>query len=223
MGREAPVTVGRQMTTDRPEQRILVLFAHPALEKSRLNLRLGEAVRNLPGVTFRDLYELYPDFDVDISREQEVLESHDVIVLQHPFFWYSIPALLKEWLDLVLEHGWAYGSAGTALAGKRAMSAVTTGGREDAYAPGGYNGHTMGEFLVPIRQTFSLCGVDYLPPFVVHGAHGMSQRRILEHAAEYRGVVKGLRDGMVDLDAAREHPRLNWRLDDILGPTEGAG
>lgn len=211
------------MTGNRSEQRILVLFAHPALEKSRLNRRLGDAVRSLPGVTFRDLYELYPDFDIDVSREQELLEAHDVIVLQHPFFWYSMPALLKEWLDLVLQHGWAYGSEGTALVGKRALSVVTTGALEEAYTPGGNNGFTMREFLVPIQQSFGLCGVDYLPPFVVHGALGMEERAILEHAADYRRVVEGLRVGVVDPEAAREHPRLNWRLDEVLDTTEGAG
>ena len=101
--------------------RVLILFAHPALEKSRVNRRLSAAVSSLPGVTFHDLYEAYPDFDVDVRREQELLGSHDLVVLQHPFFWYSIPPLLKQWIDLVLEHGWAYGSEGKALVGKEAV------------------------------------------------------------------------------------------------------
>lgn len=210
------------MTDSRADSRVLVLFAHPALEKSRLNRRLGDAVRNLPGVTFRDLYELYPEFDIDVPREQELLEAHDLIVLQHPFFWYSTPALLKEWVDLVLVHGWAFGSTGTALAGKRALTAVTTGGAESAYAAGGYNRFTMRQFLAPIEQTFALCGVEYLPPFVVHGAHGMTEPEILAHADEYRGVIEGLRDGELDPAAAREHPRLNWRLEDLSASTGGS-
>ena len=66
----------------------------------------------LRGVTFHDLYELYPDFDVQVEQEQELLISHDMIILQHPFYWYSCPPLLKQWIDLVLEHGWAYGKEG---------------------------------------------------------------------------------------------------------------
>ena len=81
---------------------ILILFGHPAYDRSRVQRRLAEAVSDLPGVTFHDLYELYPDFDVDVPREQELLSAHDAIVLQHPFFWYSTPALVKEWEDLVL-------------------------------------------------------------------------------------------------------------------------
>ena len=114
-------------------RKVLILFAHPALEKSRVNQRLIEAVRDLPGVTFHDLYQLYPDLDIDVAREQELLVEHDVIVMQHPLFWYSTPAMLKEWQDLVLEHGWAYGHDGTALHGKILLTATTAGGSETAY------------------------------------------------------------------------------------------
>ncbi len=98
--------------------RVLILFAHPALEKSRVNRRLAEAVQSLPGVTFNDLYQHYPDLDIDVEREQQLLVAHDVVVMQHPFYWYSSPAIIKEWQDLVLEFGFAYGPGGTALEGK---------------------------------------------------------------------------------------------------------
>ena len=182
------------------EHRVLVLFAHPALEKSRVNHRLAAAIRTLPGVTFHDLYEEYPDFGVDVRREQALLMEHEVLVLQHPFFWYSVPPLLKQWIDLVLEHGWAYGSEGTALAGKRLLSVISTGGREDAYRPGGHNRFTMGELLAPIEQTFVLCGMEYLPPMVVHGAHGMTTAEIEAHAERYRRALEALRDGRPSLE-----------------------
>jgi len=99
--------------------RILILFAHPALQKSRVNRVLAGEVRDLDGVAFNDLYERYPEFDIDVTYEQGLLLSHDVIVFHHPFFWYSTPSLLKEWQDLVLAHGWAYGREGTALRDQR--------------------------------------------------------------------------------------------------------
>ena len=175
-------------------QRILILFAHPALEKSRVNRRLAAAVESLPGVTFHDLYEAYPDFDIDIRREQALLEAHDLLVLQHPFFWYSVPPFLKQWIDLVLEHGWAYGSEGTALGGKRVLSAISTGGGEEAYRAGGHNRFTMRELLAPIEQTFVLCGMEYLPPFVAHGAHGMTAEQI-DLRRRYRRMIEALREG----------------------------
>ena len=67
-------------------RRILILFAHPAREKSRVNRVLSAAVRDLPGVTFHDLYEAYPDFGIDVEREQKLLLEHDVVVFHHPFF-----------------------------------------------------------------------------------------------------------------------------------------
>lgn len=196
--------------------KVLILFAHPALEKSRVNRRLVEAVRALDGVTFHDLYQAYPDFDIDVEHEQRLLAGHDVVVLQHPLLWYSTPALVKEWEDLVLEHGWAYGRGGTALRGKTLLTAATAGGGEEAYRRGGYNHYTIREFLAPIERTAVLCGMHCLPPFIVHGTHALDEPRIERHAADYRRVIEALRDGRLDREAARGRERLNADLDAVL-------
>lgn len=83
----------------------VVLFAHPAEEASRTGAMLADKVEGMNGVSVRRLYDLYPDFDVHVEQEQAAWDAADVIVLQHPFYWYSSPALLKEYLDVVLEHG----------------------------------------------------------------------------------------------------------------------
>ncbi len=199
-----------------PAAPVLILFAHPALEKSRVNRVLVSAVRDLPGVTVHDLYEAYPDFHVHVEREQELLLAHNVVVLQHPFFWYSTPALVKEWEDLVLQHGWAYGTGGTALHGKTLVSAITTGGREESYCEEGSNCYTIRQLLAPIEQTAHLCGMRYLPPIVVHGTLGMERPEMERHAADYRRLVEGLRDGAVDPAAVADLPRLNADLDALL-------
>jgi glutathione-regulated potassium-efflux system ancillary protein KefG len=184
--------------------RVLIVFAHPVLERSRVNRRLMEAVQDLPGVTIDDLYETYPTLAIDVRREQALLAEHDVIVLQHPFYWYSAPAIVKEWLDLVLEHGWAYGQGGTALRGKVTFNAVTTGGGVDAYQHAGYNRFTMRELLAPFDQTAYLCGMRYLAPFVVHGALRLvGDRDIAPRATDYRRLIEALRDDQVDLDRAQ--------------------
>ena len=97
--------------------RILILYAHPTHRRSKVNRRLIEAARTVPNVLVHDLYETYPDFYIDVEYEQRMLADADLVVFQHPIQWYSMPALLKEWVDLVLELGWAYGSGGTALKG----------------------------------------------------------------------------------------------------------
>ncbi len=196
--------------------RILVLFAHPALEKSRVNRVMIEGLRDLEGVTVHDLYEAYPDFGIDVAREQRLLLENDLIVLQHPLFWYSTPAILKEWQDLVLEHGWAYGSDGGALAGKLWLNAITTGGREVAYAADGHNRFTIRELLRPLEQTARLCGMEFLPPFGVHGTLGMRTDEIQVHADEYRRLLVAFRDGQVDVESARTAKRLNADLDSII-------
>ncbi|MEZ4266991.1 MAG: NAD(P)H-dependent oxidoreductase [Myxococcota bacterium] len=174
---------------------VLILLAHPALERSRLNRRLAEQVRGLDGVTLHDLYEAYPDFSIDVPREQALLLEHDTVVFQHPMFWYSTPAMLKEWQDLVLQHGWAYGSAGTALAGKRLLCALTTGAQREAYTPEGFHGCTIDELLRPLERTARLCGMRWLTPFVTHGALRMSAEDVEAAALRWRGRVEALRDG----------------------------
>jgi len=202
-------------------RKVLVLFAHPAFERSRVNRRLVEAVRSLPGVTLHDLYQLYPDFDIDVRTEQQLLEAHDAIVLQHPFYWYSTPALIKEWEDLVLEHGWAYGSGGTALRGKTLLTATTAGGSEEAYCRTGHNRFTIRELLAPIEQTAALCGMTYLPPFVVYGTHSLDRTQIDRYADDYRRIVEALRDGTLDTEAASGLTCLNADLDAVLRTPQG--
>jgi glutathione-regulated potassium-efflux system ancillary protein KefG len=181
---------------------VLIQFAHPALEKSRVNRVLLDAAQGLPGVTVNDLYEAYPDFDVDVDREQELLLRHDFILLHHPFYWYSAPALVKQWEDLVLEHGWAYGREGTALRGKYLMNVVTTGGRAEAYQPEGHNRFTIRQFLAPFEQTARLCKMSYLPPFVVHGTHRLNEAGIEAAAERYRALLTQLAAGFVPAEHA---------------------
>lgn len=198
--------------------RVLILFAHPVLEKSRVNRPLAAAVRSLAGITFHDLYEAYPDFDVDVGREQKLLTGHDAVVFQHPFYWYSTPALVKQWEDLVLEHGWAYGTGGIALHGKIWLTAITTGGGEAAYRPDGRNRVTIPQLLAPLEQTARLCGMRFLPPFVVHGTHRLDAAAIDRAAVEYRRTIEALRDDRLDLAAAEGQSRLNANLDAVIRP-----
>jgi glutathione-regulated potassium-efflux system ancillary protein KefG len=195
--------------------KVLLLFAHPALEKSRINRRLLQAARDVPGVTVQDLYETYPDLNIDVQREQALLAEHDAILFQHPFYWYSTPAILKQWQDLVLELGWAYGKGGTALTGKVTFNVVSAGGPEVAYHRGGYNVFTVRELLAPWEATARLCHMRYLPPFVIFGALRFGGPAEVEpHAAAYRHLLRGLVDDRFDLDRAAA-------LDHMTTPLEG--
>jgi glutathione-regulated potassium-efflux system ancillary protein KefG len=191
------------------QQKILILFAHPALEKSRVNKHLTDAVKDMDGVYFHDLYQVYPDLHIDIEREQELLAEHDIIIFHHPFFWYSTPAILKQWQDLVLEHGWAYGSQGNALQGKIFLNVITTGGAEIAYHTEGRNHFTVRQLLAPIEQTANLCKMIYLAPFLVHGTHSITTEEIVRYQDDYRELLAAFRESRIDIDLARRIDRIN--------------
>ena len=189
--------------------RVLVLFAHPALEKSRVHRRLIDALPDDERLTFHDLYEAYPRLDVDVAREQELLSEHDVVVFQHPFYWYSTPPMLKQWQDLVLEHGWAYGSRGTHLHGKALLPALSAGGSSEAYCRQGYNHFTIRELLAPVEQTARLCGMRFLPPFVVFGTHRLGPDDLSTASARYGALLRGLMDERLEGETLDELPTLN--------------
>lgn len=107
--------------------KVLLLYAHPESQDSVANRVLLKPATQLSNVTVHDLYAHYPDFFIDIPREQALLREHEVIVFQHPLYTYSCPALLKEWLDRVLSRGFASGPGGNQLAGKYWRSVITTG------------------------------------------------------------------------------------------------
>jgi glutathione-regulated potassium-efflux system ancillary protein KefG len=198
-------------------RRILILFAHPVLERSRVNRRLLAAVRDISGVTVHDLYDAYPTLYIDTKREQRLLVEHDVIVFQHPFYWYSTPAILKEWQDLVLEHGWAYGHGGTQLRGKITLNAITTGGPASAYRREGYNRFTIRELLAPWDQTAHLCGMRFLAPFAVNASLRLSSDDdLVAHRAAYRALLEALRDDRLDLDRAAAADNLASALPSLV-------
>lgn len=198
-------------------KKILINFAHPAKGRSNINSQLRAAVENLDGVTINDLYANYPDFFIDVAREQTLCESHDVIIFQHPFYWYSTPAIVKEWLDLVLEHGWAYGKTGTALKGKWFFQAITAGGDATTYHAQGANQFTLGELTSPMRATAHLCLMDWLPPFAVMGVHrGLPLAQVSNHAEDYRRVVMAIRDDLFNKDKAQQNEFLNSHLDETI-------
>ncbi len=164
---------------------VALIYAHPYAERSLANRELLAATDDLAFVERRALYDLYPDFDIDGDVERERLAHVDLIVLQHPVYWYSMPALMKLWIDDVLSLGWAYGDGGRALAGKRLQWVVTTGGDVKAYAADGPHGHPFEAFIAPMMQTARFCSMEWLEPIVVHDAHA-DQARVAAAGQRYR-------------------------------------
>ena len=201
----------------------LLLFAHPRADRSEANRPLIDAARSVSGVTTVDLYAEYPTFEIDIDREQQRLIDHDALVLQHPLYWYSVPAILKEWQDLVLEHGWAYGQDGHALDGKIAFNVVTAGAQRDAYTDAGANGVELRGLLAPIEKTFALCRMRYLAPFALFGAgRAAEEGRLATHVADYTRLLAALVEDRIDLAGAEAALALSDDLDRIIAPEEAS-
>ena len=163
---------------------ILVIAAHPHMEHSRVTRSLLQAAAAAgPRVAVRDLYALYPDYFIDVAAERAALADAALVVWLHPVHWYSMPPMLKLWLDEVFGFGWAYGPGGRALAGKDLWLACSTGGPAASYRPDGYNRYFFDAFLYPYEQTAALVGMRWLPPLVLHGAHHADTATIQAHAA----------------------------------------
>jgi len=166
--------------------KILIIFAHPSPQQSRVNRPLLEEVQSTPEIEIVDLYEEYPDFYIDTSREQQRLVAADLIVFHHPFYWYSAPAILKHWQDQVLEERFALREGGFALKGKKLMSMVTVGHSKQSYQLDGYDRFPIETFLLPYEQMAFHCGMQYLAPFVVYSAHRVTESEIKVQARNYR-------------------------------------
>jgi glutathione-regulated potassium-efflux system ancillary protein KefF len=171
---------------------LVIISAHPYPDRSRANRILLAAVEDLAGVEIRSLYDLYPGFDIDVQSEQQALAGAEIIVWQHPIYWYSPPGLLKHWFDKVLARGWAYGEGGTALRGKRCLWVATTGAEPDAYRPEGMHGHPFQAFVPVVEQTARFCGMAWEPPIVLHGVHRARTSVLERAAADYRARLAEL-------------------------------
>ena len=182
---------------------LIVYYAHPGHKYSHANCELQRVASQVDGITFVDLYRDYPRFDIDVDIEQQRLLDHDVVLFQFPMFWYSTPSILKEWQDLVLEHGFAYGSGGDKLEDKRMLLAITAAGPEEAYSAGGYQHYPIRDFLRPLEQTARLCCMTFSAPYVLYGALRAPQDGRLEHHVEgYRRLLCAIRDDHYDWGAA---------------------
>jgi len=174
------------------QSRILIVYAHRQPAASRINRALFDTTGTLPNVTRHDLMSRYPDFRIDVAEEQRLLQEHDAIVLQFPFYWYSTPAVLKEWQDAVLAYGFAYGNGGDKLRGKKLMVATTTGGPAEAYQAGGYNQYTLSELLRPLQATANLAGMQYQPIFSVSGVMALDAAGIDRAQSAYYARLSSL-------------------------------
>jgi glutathione-regulated potassium-efflux system ancillary protein KefF len=166
---------------------ILVIAAHPQLADSRVTRQLLHKLASLDPqrVVVHDLYARYPDYFIDVAAEQKALVEARLVVWLHPIHWYSMPPMMKLWLDDVFAFGWAYGPGGDQVRGRDLWLVASTGGPEEAYRPDGYNRYFFDAFMHPYDQTAALVGMRWLPPLVLHGAHRVTDAEVQAHAVVF--------------------------------------
>ena len=170
---------------------VLINLVHSDIDSSKVNKILADFASKESNVTINNLYEKYPDFKIDVQKEQKLLLENDVIIFQFPMYWLSSPALLKEWLDVVLSYNFAYGE-NYKLEGKKFAIAVSTGSGTAQYSSTGSNKHTVEEFLTPFVGTASYIKMNYQNPFVTYETFVISDEKLEESAKNYVEYIKNL-------------------------------
>ncbi|MGP7815629.1 NAD(P)H-dependent oxidoreductase [Niallia sp. 01092] len=163
----------------------LVLVFHPNLTASRVNRLLTEEMEKQNSVTVHRVYETYSDEKIDVAAEQRLLEKHDRIVIQFPFYWYSTPSLLKKWEDVVFSYGWAFGSNGNKLYGKELLIAVSIGAAKESYSLDGNFKYTVPELLRPLQATSNMIGTSFLTPYILYRVNQLSDEQLEQSAKDY--------------------------------------
>lgn len=172
----------------------LIILAHPNINDSKVNKRWREELlRHSDEITVHELYKEYPDWKIDVEQEQQMLESYDTVIFQFPLYWYNCPPLFKKWMDDVFTYGWAYGSKGKKLKGKKIGVAISIGSKEDEYQPTGLISYTVDEIITPFKATVKYVGATILPHFAVFGtAFQLSDEEIHRSAKEYMDYIRQL-------------------------------
>jgi glutathione-regulated potassium-efflux system ancillary protein KefG len=198
-----------QKTATMSINKILILFFHPLFEKSCVNKALVQNIPSSKHITFHDLYEEYPNFDIDVKQEQLLLANHDIIIWHHPMYWYNCPPLMKQWMDMVLEYGWAYGKKGNMLKNKIIFQVITTGGDRESFCEMGNDRNRIVNLLESFTQTATVCNMEYLPPFVVHGTYKMKRDDCANKGLIYGRLLDYLVKNNLEISEIASHEYLN--------------
>ena len=164
----------------------LVILVHPDMENSRINKSWKEELEKYPDkITIHELYKKYPDWNIDIKKEQELILKHDNIIFEFPLYWYSSPPILKKWLDDVLSFNWAYGNE-YRLKGKNIGFAVSVGGPETEYSKTGSVKFSMNEILIPFEATVEYIKANLISHYILFDAtESLSEEKFLESTKNY--------------------------------------
>lgn len=198
-------------------KKVLIIMAHPSISQSTINNPMFRLARQIENVTCIVLYAQYPNFRINAQHEQKLLLEHDVIIFQFPIYWYSTPSLLKEWQDVVLTHGFAYGSTGNALYNKQFLCAVSAGGSQKSYRSSGMFQYNLRSALSPLEMTCNLVGMDFIPPFALYSAAAsVNNGALTQHLQQWRQLILALTQDRFDIRKAQKYEFINNKMNNLI-------
>lgn len=138
----------------------LFIAGNPQADRSAFLAAIQPSIQ-ARGVEWIALADETTDGKFDVPGFQARLAQASTIILHFPLYWYSPPALVKQWLDSILTSGWAFPGATSKLRGKTLLLSVTTGSPLSTFQPDGSNGSTLEELLLPLERTAAYCGMNW--------------------------------------------------------------
>lgn len=167
----------------------LVVVGHPELADSASQTFFRAAANSLTGVVWHPLGVVF-----DRTTERQALWAADRVILQFPLYWYSAPAILKRWLDLVWDTD-LLGPAGDRLADKQLGLVVTTGRALREFQPGESQEYTLPELLRPFQALARAAQMAYLPPFTIGQFAHLADRQRQVLLINYQQYLTAARPG----------------------------
>lgn len=167
----------------------LVIISHPEISESGSQQFLLSSIPESESVKVHHLEGAYPDSQIDVAAEQQLLKQFDRILFQFPFYWYSSPPMLKQWQDEVLTYGFAYGKNGHALSGKEFGLVLSVGIKESEYQAGGKEVFSINELTKPFQAVAVKTGMTYLKPFVIYQFPYMTEEQKMTLLIDYQQAV----------------------------------
>lgn len=173
-------------------EKTLIILSHPNIAKSVTNKALIEGILDTNYLTIRHLEQIYNSTDpysIDVLTEQKYLLDAKRVIFEFPLYWYSVPSMLKGYLDVVFTYGFAYGSSGNKLKGKEFKVVVSTGAPKEAFRAGAFNNYTLSELFKPLEQTANLSGMIYTPCFEINATHNITEDTLKQKIIKYKELL----------------------------------
>lgn len=170
----------------------LIINGHPNLNQSIIHKRWSEELKKYPkDFTVHNLCYEYPDYKIDVQKEQKLIENHENLILQYPIYWFNVPGLIKRWIDEVFTYGWAYGSKGDKLKDKKIALALSAGISEDDLKDN--KNLNLEDLILPIKLTAAYVSSNFRGYYILYNSYYAADNGTLDKSIdEYISFIKGL-------------------------------